>query len=76
MLRKQQEGLPSPRQMKRGMPDASNNVLIASKNKRIKELEETVKRLKGVLECQYARITIKAYDSVKRKSLDYDKKGA
>lgn len=52
-LRKQQEGLSSPKQVKREMTDASKDVLIASKNKRIKDLEEEVKRLKSVLERRY-----------------------
>lgn len=51
-LRKQQQDLPSQKQVKRNMTDASKDVLIASKNKRIKELEED-KRLKGILERRY-----------------------
>ena len=52
-LRKQQEGLQSPKQVKREMTDLSKDVLIASKNKRIKELEEEVKRLKSILGRRY-----------------------
>lgn len=52
-LRKQQDGLSSPKQVKREMTDASKDVIIASKNKRIKELETEVKRLKGILERRY-----------------------
>ncbi|MTK13384.1 MAG: transposase [Clostridiaceae bacterium] len=52
-LRKQQEWLSSPKQVKREMTDASKDVIIASKNKRIKELEAEVKRLKGILERRY-----------------------
>jgi predicted Zn-dependent protease len=48
-LRKQQEGLPSPKQVKREMTDASKDVVIAAKNKRIKELEEENKKLKDEL---------------------------
>ena len=52
-LRRQQEGLPSPKQIKRDMTDTSKDVLLAAKNKRIKELEAEVKRLKGILERRY-----------------------
>jgi tRNA1(Val) A37 N6-methylase TrmN6 len=48
-LRKQQEGLPSAKQVKRDMTDASKDVLIAAKNKRIRELENENKRLKEEL---------------------------
>lgn len=48
-LRRQQEGLPSPKLVKREMSDASKDVLIAAKNKRIKELEEENKNLKNEL---------------------------
>lgn len=57
-LRKQQEGLPSPKQVKREMTDASKDVLIAAKNKRIKVLEDENKRLKAEL----ANIRGKLYD--------------
>jgi predicted Zn-dependent protease len=59
-LRKQQEGLPSPKQVKREMTDASKDVVIAAKNKRIKELEEENRLLKQ--ELQKARG--KMYDSL------------
>jgi len=49
MLRKQQEGIPTARQVKREMTDASKDVLIAAKNKRIKELEAENKQLKDEL---------------------------
>lgn len=52
-LRRQQEGLPSPKQVKREMTDASKDVLIVAKTKRIKALEDEVRRLKGVLERRY-----------------------
>lgn len=57
-LRRQQEGLPSPKQVKREMTDASKDVLIADKNKRIKTLEDENKRLKAEL----ATIRGKLYD--------------
>ncbi|WP_064199779.1 DUF6262 family protein [Brevibacillus brevis] len=49
MLRKHQEGLPSPQDTKRNMTDASKDALIAAKSKRIKELEDENKRLKEEL---------------------------
>lgn len=49
ILKKQQDGLPSPQDMKRNMTDASKDALIAAKNKRIKELEDENKRLKEEL---------------------------
>jgi len=49
-LRKQQEGLPSPKRVKREMTDASKDVVIAAKNKRIKELEDENKSLKQELQ--------------------------
>lgn len=48
-LRRQQEGLPSPKQVKRDMTDASKDILIAAKNKRLKELENENKRLREEL---------------------------
>lgn len=59
MLRKQQEGLPSSVQQKREMTDASKDVLIAAKNKRIKELETENKRFKDEL----MRLRGKIYDN-------------
>lgn len=52
-LRKQQEGLFSPRQVKREMTNASKDVLIAAKNKQIKELQDEIKRLKDTLKRRY-----------------------
>lgn len=58
-LRKQQEGLPSPKQIKREMTDASKDILIAAKNKRIQEQVNEIKKLK--VELAYLRGKI--YDS-------------
>ena len=58
LLRKQQEGLQSPKQVKRAMTDSSKDVLIASKNNRIKILEEENKQLKTEL----AKLRGKLYD--------------
>lgn len=46
-LRKQQEGLPSIKQVKRNMSDASKDVIIASLRKRVKDLENENKELKN-----------------------------
>ena len=59
-LRKQQDGLPSPKQVKREMTDASKDVVIAAKNKRIKELEEENRLLKQELQ----KLKGKLYDSL------------
>ena len=59
-LRKQQEGLPSPKQVKREMTDASKDVVIAAKNKRIKELEEENRLLKQELQ----KLRGKLYDKL------------
>jgi hypothetical protein len=59
-LRKQQEGLASPKQVKREMTDASKDVVIAAKNKRIKELEEENRLLKQELQ----KLRGKLYDSL------------
>lgn len=48
-LRKQQEEIISPKNIKRNMTDASKDSLIAAKNNRIKKLEEENKRLKDEL---------------------------
>ena len=48
-IRKQQEGLSSPRQVKKEMTDASKDVIIAAKNKKIREQEAELKRLKEEL---------------------------
>ena len=59
-LRKQQEGLCSPKQIKREMTDASKDIVIAAKNKRIRELEEENKLLKQELQ----KLRGKVYDSL------------
>jgi hypothetical protein len=59
-LRKQQDGLPSPKQVKREMTDASKDIVIAAKNKRIKELEEENKLLKQELQ----KLRRKLYESL------------
>lgn len=59
-LRKQQKGLPSPKQVKREMTDISKDVVIAAKNKRIKEMEEENKLLKQELQ----KLRGKLYDSL------------
>lgn len=46
MLRKQQEGLPSPGQVKREMSGNSKDVLIAAIRQKIKRLEEENEQLK------------------------------
>jgi hypothetical protein len=55
-LRQQQNGLPSPKQIKREMTDANKDVIIAAKNKRLRELvgenkilKEEVQKLRGKL---------------------------
>jgi hypothetical protein len=48
-LRKQQNGLPSAKHEKRLMSGASKDVLLAAKNKKIKEQAEEIKRLKKEL---------------------------
>lgn len=58
-LRKQQEGLPSPKLQKQSMTESSKDVIIAAKNKRIKELEEENKRLKEELKVLRGKV----YDS-------------
>ncbi|HHK5536737.1 TPA: DUF6262 family protein [Bacillus mobilis] len=45
-LREQQQGLPSPRQVKREITDTNKDILLAAKNKRIKQLEDENKKLK------------------------------
>ena len=49
ILRKQQQGLPSRKHIKSEMSDSSKDVLLAAKNKRIKVLEDEIKRLKDQL---------------------------
>lgn len=55
-LRKQQEGLPSMKQVKRNMSDASKDVIIASLRKRIKYLEKENKEIKEQLKIQFGKI--------------------
>lgn len=52
-LREKQAGLP-PKKIKHNTSDASKDVLLAAKNKRIKELEDEVARLKKIIEKHYA----------------------
>lgn len=49
-LRRQQEGLPSKKQVRRTMSDASKDVMIESLRKRISDLEEENKKLKKQLQ--------------------------
>ncbi len=60
-LRKQQAAAPSPKHIKREMTDASKDIIIAAKNKRIKELEAENKRLKEELKMLRGRL----YESLK-----------
>ena len=59
-LRKQQEEVPSPRQVKREMTDASKDAVIAAKNKKINELKEENKKLKE----ENRKLRGKVYDSL------------
>ena len=59
-LRKQQQGLPSRKHIKSDMTEPSKDVLLAAKNKRIKVLEDEVKRLKE----QLKRLGGKLYDNI------------
>lgn len=59
-LRNQQQGLPSRKHIKAEMTDSSKDVLLAAKNKRIKVLEDEVKRLKERL----MRLGGELYDSI------------
>ncbi|MDA2383257.1 DUF6262 family protein [Bacillus cereus] len=45
-FREQQQGLPSPKQVKREITDTNKDILLAAKNKRIKQLEDENKKLK------------------------------
>lgn len=45
-LREQQQGLSSPKQVKREITDTNKDILLAAKNKRIKQLEDENKKLK------------------------------
>lgn len=55
-LRKQQEGSPSIKQVKRNMSDASKDVIIASLRKRVKDLEKENKEIKKQLKVQLGKI--------------------
>lgn len=55
-LRKQQEGLPSIKQVKRNMSDASKDVIIASLRKRIKDLEKENQEIKEQMKIQFGKI--------------------
>ncbi|KAA0768076.1 transposase [Bacillus sp. BB51/4] len=48
-LREQQKRLPSPKQVKYEITDSNKDILLAAKNKRIKQLEDENKRLKKEL---------------------------
>ena len=61
-LRKEQEGLPSPGLAKHRMSESGKDVLLAAKNKRIKELEEENKRLKE----EVMKLRGKIYEGVPR----------
>jgi cell shape-determining protein MreC len=55
-LRKQEENLETPKQVKRKMTEQSKDVIIASLRKRNKLLEEENKRLKEQLKVDWAAI--------------------
>ena len=55
-LRKQEEGLETPKQVKRKMSEQSKDVIIASLRKRNNELEEENKKLKEQLKLDWAEI--------------------
>lgn len=59
-LRKQQQELPSRKSIKSERTDSSKDVLLTAKNKRIKVLEDEVKRLKE----QLKRLGGELYDSI------------
>ncbi|PGW72460.1 DUF6262 family protein [Bacillus thuringiensis] len=48
-LREQQQGLSSPKQVKHKITDTNKDILLAAKNKRIKQLEDENKKLKNEL---------------------------
>lgn len=52
ILRSKQEGL-KPKQVKQNMTDNNKDILLAAKNKRIKELEEENERLRKIIERKY-----------------------
>lgn len=53
LLRKKQEGL-KPKQVKQNMTNNSKDILLAAKDKKIKELEKEIKRLKRILHQKYS----------------------
>lgn len=55
-LRKQEEKLDSPKQVKRSMTDHSKDVIIASLRKKVKRLEEENRKLKEQLKVDWAAI--------------------
>lgn len=55
-LRKQQEGLDSPRQVRREMTEQSKDVIIASLKERNKKLEEENKKLREQLKMNFADV--------------------
>src|SRR5690625_1189804 len=56
VLRKQQEGLSSVKQVKRNISDASKDVIIVSLRERLKGLEQENKELKKKLKIQFGKI--------------------
>lgn len=55
-LRKQEENLESPKQVKRNMTEHSKDVIIASLRKKVKHLEEENKKLKEQIKVDWAAI--------------------
>jgi NADH dehydrogenase/NADH:ubiquinone oxidoreductase subunit G len=55
-LRKQEEGIETPKQVKREMTEQSKDIIIASLRKRNKSLEEENKKLKEKLKVEWAEI--------------------
>lgn len=55
-LRKQEEKLDSPNQVKRNMTEHSKDVVIASLRKKVKQLEEEKQKLKEQLKVDWAAI--------------------
>jgi hypothetical protein len=55
-LRKQEEKLDSPNQVKRNMTEHSKDVIISSLRKKVKHLEEENKKLKEQLKVDWAAI--------------------
>ncbi|MGG3641449.1 DUF6262 family protein [Bacillus gobiensis] len=55
-LRKQQEGVPDVKQVKRNVSDKSKDIIIAALRKRVKELEEECKELREQAKINYSDI--------------------